>query len=43
MIARFGGDALPLIQGCFERARKHTALRYLKHGRAALKLLGAPA
>lgn len=43
VIARFGDDALPLIQGCFERARERTALRYLKHERAALKLLGAPA
>ncbi|MEZ4385635.1 MAG: hypothetical protein R3A79_30230 [Nannocystaceae bacterium] len=43
VIARFGDDALPLIQGCFERASKSTALRYLKHKRAALKLLGAPA
>jgi hypothetical protein len=43
VIARFRDDALPLIQGCFERARKHTAMRYLKHERAALKLLGAPA
>jgi len=40
LLATHGEDAGPILQESFERARQYSALQYLKHERAALKMLG---